>query len=119
MNRGVMSNLEKIILREYPPKGDSGWIEYALYLLWDANKYESVPGNAAEELAALRARVEELEAALADKTAWVWKCRECGNKYPETASLPLRVNPSGIKQEACPACDGAVDLTLDSENQKA
>ncbi len=54
------------ILKAERPKGDTGWIEYCILKMWEdcSNSAEYIADNAAEELAALRARVEALEVVL-------------------------------------------------------
>ena len=41
---------------------------------------------------------------------WIWKCRECGKTFTENEKLPMKENPSGIMQEVCSNCYGALDL---------
>ena len=56
---------------------------------------------------------------------WYWKCRECGRTFAESEKLPMKENPSGIMQEVCSYCYGALDLVpkqqsvqVDSEREK-
>ena len=38
---------------------------------------------------------------------WLWKCNDC-KEISKEEDLERRINPSGIEQEACPKCGGAV-----------
>lgn len=81
-----MSKQTDKIFKSEKPNNDNGWIEYALSLGWEELPmgYEYVTDNAAEELSALREKVERLERIEKDLAVIISNAFSNGGAYMES-----------------------------------